>query len=241
MSAIPGFRKRSDRPELMDDLALPGPLLRKALADIRLVNKLLGGNSISLLGLKPFLHEERTGPLCVVDVGCGNGEFLRHLAGFCRKKGIEVSLFGWDRNRQSLEQGRKLSAGFDEIRFEQRDILEDPPLPEGNPVVICNLFLHHFSDTQIQNMLSSWLLGGCRAIVVNDLHRNPVAYYLFCLFGAIFMKSRIARQDGLVSIRRGFSRQELEGFSRQLGSVDAQIRWRWAFRYLWVLQTNEKE
>lgn len=241
MRAFPNFKTRSTQAELMDDISLSEQLLRDALGDIRLVNRVLGGDSISLEALKPFLQTGREGPLHILDVGCGNGEFLRNLAGYCRKNQANVQLLGWDMNPRSLELGRQLSSGFGEIRFEQKDILQHPALPEKDMVVICNLFLHHFTDLQVLDILKGWLGQGCQAIVINDLQRNPIAYYLFRFFGVIFMKSPIARHDGLVSIQRGFARRELEAFSSQLGPVQAEISWKWAFRYLWVLKPKCKE
>ena len=238
MKQSPEFLKRSDEAEWMDDLSLSEAELHLALGDIALVNKVLGGHAISLRGLKPLLHHRRGKPVRVVDAGCGNGEFLRYLSRYCRRHQIKAELIGWDRNLSSLESGRAMSVGMEEIRFEQKDLLSNPPLPGGGPIVVCNLFLHHFTDAQIVAMLDHWLKGGCTAIVVNELHRNRMAYYLFRLFGAIFMKSRIARHDGQVSIQRGFLKRELQGFSRKLGLDAYSIQWHWAFRYLWVMKSK---
>ena len=49
------------------------------------------------------------------------------------------------------------------------------------------------------------------------------------------MKTRIAREDGLVSIKSGFTRKELESFANGFPQMRSKIRWRWAFRYEWML------
>lgn len=220
----------------MDDLSHPDAAVALALKDIRRVNSWLGGHRVGMAGLRPYL---KTGspPVHILDMGCGDGEFLRHVSQYCQRSGIPVTLTGWDRNPGSLERGRQMAGGGD-LQLECRDITAFPHLPNGNLVVVCNLFLHHFSDEEILEMLRRWRNGGCRAIVVNDLHRNLWAHSLFRLFGVIFMKSKMARHDGLVSIRRGFKREELEQFGNRLG-VKAKIRWKWAFRFLWVLEFEE--
>ena len=237
--SFPSFTKRSKSPELMDDLELPKPELEEALGDLKKVNTLLGGHAVGIVGLKPFLSRET--PTHILDIGCGDGEFLRHLNTYCRKMGFKVRLTGWDRNAESLEWGHSQNTGDMDIQYEIRDIMEYPQLPEGNFVIICNLFLHHFTDAQIGKMLSYWSNSGCKAIVINDLDRNPLAYYLFRLFGVIFMKSKIAVHDGLISILRGFRSSELEQFSQSIEVADYHIRWKWAFRYLWILCLKEKE
>ncbi len=237
--SFPSFTKRSNSPELMDDLELPKPELEAALGDLKKVNTLLGGHAVGIAGLKPFLSRET--PTHILDIGCGDGEFLRHLHKYCRKMGFKVRLTGWDRNAESLEWGHSQNTADMDIQYEIRDIMEYPQLPEGNFVIICNLFLHHFTDAQIGKMLSYWSNSGCKAIVINDLDRNPLAYYLFRLFGVIFMKSKIAVHDGLISILRGFRSSELEQFSQSIEVADYHIRWKWAFRYLWILCLKEKE
>jgi SAM-dependent methyltransferase len=217
----------------MDDLSHPPEEISRALADIKKVNRWLGGHGVSIQGLKPFLRPNGGAPVHILDMGCGNGDFLRYLGDYCRQKDLPVALSGWDRNPKSLEWGHQQDESG-EIRFECRDILSFPPLPEGEVVIVCNLFLHHFTDAQILEIFKNWQDLGCRAIVVNDLNRNPLAYYLFHLFGFIFRLSRMARHDGLVSILRGFTRKDLKSFNRELG-IEGSIRWRWAFRYLWVL------
>lgn len=237
--SFPSFKVRSNTPELMDDLGLPKPELEAALGDLKKVNSLLGGHAVGVAGLKPFLSREA--PTHILDIGCGDGEFLRHLHKYCSKKGFKVRLTGWDRNAESLEWGHKHNEAGMHIQYEIRDIMTRPELPEGEFVIICNLFLHHFTDEEIRNMLSNWSNSGCKAIVINDLDRNPLAYYLFRLFGVIFMKSKVAIHDGLISILRGFRSSELEQFSQSIGVAAYQIRWKWAFRYLWILHLKEKE
>lgn len=239
--SLKAFKTRSNAPELMDDLDLPESELRAALADLRKVNTLLGGHAVGIAGLKPYLSEASETPCHILDIGCGDGEFLRHLASYCQKKGLKVKLTGWDRNAESLEAGRKKNGKQIQISYELRDVLEYPELPEGPFIIICNLFMHHFRDGEILKMIRHWKLSECKAIVINDLDRNPLAYYLFRLFGVIFMKSKVAIHDGLVSIQRGFRRSDLIHYSQALGFKAFQIRWKWAFRYLWVLNMNEKE
>jgi SAM-dependent methyltransferase len=235
------FRERSDAPELMDDLSIPETDLRAALADLKRVNMLLGGHRAGIAGLKPFLSRDAGTQSHILDIGCGDGEFLRYLQDYCLKKGFSARLTGWDRNAESLEAGRARVTPEAPITYQVRDVLEFPELPEGEFIIICNLFLHHFRDEEILKMLGHWSRSNCKAIVINDLDRNPLAYSLFRLFGAIFIKSKIAMHDGLVSIQRGFRRSELEGFGKSLGVRTSTVRWKWAFRYLWTLNLNEKE
>ena len=70
-------------------------------------------------------------------------------------------------------------------------------------------------------------------VLINDLHRNRLAYYLFKMI-TWPVKNRMIKEDGLVSILRGFKRKELLQISETL-SVKSTIKWRWAFRFLWIV------
>jgi hypothetical protein len=45
----------------------------------------------------------------------------------------------------------------------------------------------------------------------------------------------MVREDGLISVLRAFKRNELEAILTKTG-VNFSIKWKWAFRYLWVLK-----
>ena len=231
------FRNRVSISEKMDDLHLEEKELALALSDIRRVNRLLGGHATSLSGLQPYLRKSASRTVRVVDMGCGDGAFLRVLATRCRSLDIQAELIGWDMNPKSLEMAAKASASFPEIRYECRNVLDFPVFP-ANSYVVCNLFLHHFSNLEITGLLNNWIQQKTCLVLVNDLHRHPLAYYLFWVFGAIFMKSGVARHDGAASIRRGFRKKDLTSLMSGLPDAKSSIRWRWAFRWLWCIEPN---
>ena len=85
----------------------------------------------------------------------------------------------------------------------------------------------------LNNTLKQTKIG----IVVNDLHRNKLAYYLFMLL-SIFIKNRMIIEDGLTSVLRGFKRKDLIELSEKI-NVKPSISWKWAFRYLWILKSSK--
>jgi 2-polyprenyl-3-methyl-5-hydroxy-6-metoxy-1,4-benzoquinol methylase len=42
----------------------------------------LGGNKLTLLGVKVIANNPKTTEITIVDVGCGNGDMLRTLADY---------------------------------------------------------------------------------------------------------------------------------------------------------------
>jgi hypothetical protein len=47
--------------------------------------------------------------------------------------------------------------------------------------------------------------------------------------------NKMSREDGLLSILRGFKKPELVQFSQKMGFKNAVVRWKWAFRYQWII------
>ena len=70
--------------------------------------------------------------------------------------------------------------------------------------------------------------------MINDLHRHKLAYYLFKLL-CITISNKTIIEDGLTSVLRGFKRQELIQISEAM-NADFSVKWKWAFRYQWLLK-----
>ncbi len=228
----PDFSRRSQAPEIMDDFDLKGAELRDALDKLAGINRFLGGNRLTLQGIG-ILARQNDRPLKIVDFGCGDGDMLRQVAKWGRKKNVTLELVGVDANAFTISVAREKSALFPEITYECRDFLQ-----EGNrfdcDIALFTLTLHHFKDDDLVPILEKSIRGARLGIVVNDLHRSPVAYRLFKVVCAIFRLNKMSREDGLVSILRGFSRKELEGYAKKL-NVKPQIAWKWAFRFRWII------
>ena len=101
--------------------------------------------------------------------------------------------------------------------------------------MLCTLTLHHFKDDEIIQLMTIFNANSRVGIVINDLHRSALAYRLFQVLGFVFRLNAMSREDGLVSILRGFKKEDLIGFSKKLKLDNYKIQWKWAFRYQWII------
>ena len=233
--------KRTNKTEIMDDFELKGPELVKTLNDLDNINKWLGGNRITVNGVARLLEDiPKSQAVTIVDIGCGNGAMLRQIASWARKNNREVHLTGIDANIHTIEIARKMSFGFSEINYSSINIFSKEYQANKWDIILCTLTLHHFKDPEILKLLKESCQQAKIGVVVNDLHRSRLAYYLFKAFCAVFINNEIARKDGLISILRGFKRRELVAFARELPEIDHQIKWKWAFRYQWLIPMTNK-
>ncbi|KQS36299.1 methyltransferase domain-containing protein [Pedobacter sp. Leaf194] len=229
--------KRSTAPEIMDDFAMEGDILTDALDKIAAINKLLGGNKVTLEGIRMLMKNNQTAKLRITDVGCGNGAMLRMLSDYAKKHKLNFELKGIDANKCTIDHAISCSQAYPEIRYQCSDIFDESKEPETCDVMLFTLTLHHFSDSEIIKLLNNLRKGVFVGIVVNDLQRSSIAYRLFTALSYVFRLNDMSREDGLVSILRGFKREDLNGYTKALNTTSSYIGWRWAFRYLWVIKT----
>jgi 2-polyprenyl-3-methyl-5-hydroxy-6-metoxy-1,4-benzoquinol methylase len=227
---------RSTEEEIMDNLLMEGEMLRKTLDQIALINKRLGGNQATISGLQSLLKtESKNAVISIADLGCGSGDMLRAVADFGRKNNFVFKLTGIDANEYTINYARKLSTNYPEISYIKMDILLDEFSGITFDIAIATLFLHHFTDQQIERLLISIVNNVRIGIIINDLHRSRTAYYLFKAV-SLFIKNPMVKQDGAISVLRGFKKNELDSISKKLKDTVSTIKWKWAFRYQWIIK-----
>lgn len=227
---------RTDKPEIMDDFAMEGEILRDALDKIANINQLLGGNQLTLRGVRDLTGNiSKSKGITIADVGCGNGDMLRTLADFGLKNNLKFELIGIDANNFTINHAQKLSENYSNINFRCEDIFDESFSELKYDIVLCTLTLHHFKDDEIIRMLNVFNTNANVGIVINDLHRNAIAYRLFQALCFVFRLNEMSREDGLTSILRGFKKGELVRFSEKLNFSNYKIQWKWAFRYQWII------
>jgi 2-polyprenyl-3-methyl-5-hydroxy-6-metoxy-1,4-benzoquinol methylase len=231
-------KNRTDKEELMDDFSIGGDLLRDTLDKLENINRWLGGNKVTINGLKTILkNSSKKQEITIIDIGCGHGDILRDVAKFGRKNGYQFKLIGIDANPTAIQYANELSIEYPELSFETQDIFSDDFKNRQFDIVLATLFLHHFKEPALVSFLKNTVKQAKIGVVVNDLHRHKLAYYLFMLL-SIFISNKMIIEDGLTSVLRGFKRKDLEKISKNI-NVKPEISWKWAFRYLWILKSSK--
>lgn len=229
--------QRSLETEIMDDFDLCGRELEKTLNDIDTVNKWLGGNKITIEGIKKLLKEQpKHREMHIADIGCGNGAMLREVANWGRKKAYRFKLTGVDANPHAIGIATRLSKNYPEIQYSAINIFSREFKTLKFDIALLTLTLHHFRDPKIIEALRKLYINTNVGIVINDLHRSKTAYFLFKAFSSLFIKNEIARKDGLTSVLRGFKKRDLKKLAKEIPSSKQEIKWKWAFRYRWIIK-----
>lgn len=225
------FKNRSNQNEILDDLNLSGQELYQNLEDIERINRFLGGHNVLINALKKINIKKQ---ITILDVGCGSGDSLRLL----EKNNQSNTYIGIDANKNIIEFAKTKLNEKSKITFKVSDCFENEIYKKIKPdVVICSLFLHHFSDDDIIKLINIMKLHSS-VIIINDLHRNSIGYYGFKLIAALFNTSPITKHDGLISILRGFKKHEWKQILNKIDDISCQIKWKWAFRHQIIITCN---
>jgi len=227
---------RTNDAEIMDNFAMEGEDLRDALDKIAEINRLLGGNAVTLDGVKSLLKNiPLSQHITIADLGCGSGDMLRMLADFAKKENRDFKLIGIDANDYTIRRAKELSADYGNISYLTENVFSASFKNLKYDIALCTLTLHHFKEEELLQIMRILNENSSIGIVVNDLHRSALAYRLFQLLGSVFQLKKMPREDGLTSILRGFKKRELVDYSKKINLTKYTIRWKWAFRYQWII------
>lgn len=233
-------KNRSSQKEVMDSLDFQGDELNNLLLDLKAINKWLGGNHITIDGVKKLIkNHSRDNAVTIIDIGCGDGEMLRKCADYFVKQNLRFKLIGIDFNENILEIAKSKSVGYSNISFLNMDVVNNTEAIPESDIVLCTLFLHHFKNEEIEKLIKKFLVKSRLGIVINDLERSKLAFNLFKLVHKLFLKTKTARHDGLISIARGFKKNELVRFSEHIQNQKSTIRWFWAYRFQWIINKTK--
>jgi SAM-dependent methyltransferase len=218
------FRQRSHEPENLDKGSYTPEEYEGCLVELRRVNRWLGDTQTLEDLFLSKVEELDLRSFSVLDVGAGSGELLRVAAKWARQTDRQAFFVGLELNARSAKSILEESRDFPEIRSVQGDGLQ---LPFGHGTfdfAIQSLTLHHFDDDGAVELLREMGRVTRRGVFVIDLHRTPMAYFLYTTVGKLFLHNRLLREDGALSILKGWKAEELQRLGAQAGLQDVKVR-----------------
>lgn len=230
-----GFATRSREPERMDDDDLAPDIFAAVLADLARVNTVTRARPPTLAFVARALRDVPVdAPVTILDVGFGDGDMLRALAGQLRHRRA-TRLIGYDINPRSAPAARRRTPDAMGIDYVTGDAFAiDPAQPID--LIVSSLVTHHMDDDAIVRFLTWMEVRAIRGWFVNDLHRHAVAAHGFRLLAWLARWHPIVRHDGALSVARSFTRADWLRLIDRAGLDRAAIRLRWHLPFRWCVE-----
>jgi len=217
------FSQRDIQPELLDH-AEP-EVARANLADLVRLNTRFGGHSTILKLLRKV---GASGSFTLLDVGAASGDTARVI----RRAYPGARITSLDYNAVNLGAAPHPKVLADAFAL---------PFAEGAfDYVLSSLFLHHFTDARVADLLRGFDRVARRAVLIADLERHILPYLFLKLSRPFFGWGLITVHDGLVSVRAAFRAGELLAIAKRAGLNNVRVETnRPAFRLTLVAKKQQ--
>lgn len=202
--------------------------MRRSLRDVQVANTLLGGSRAVEAELEPALDELArlgTTSATLLDVGTGLGDIPRRARTGAMRKGIALRVVGLD----GSEVLAHAACGSDLpcVCGDARDL----PFERGAvDFVLCSQLLHHFDCDDAARVLRELDRVARFRVIIGELRRSWLAAAGIWIASFPLAFHPVSRHDGVVSVMRGFTRQELGTVVRQAVGVEPHVRRRLGYR-----------
>lgn len=192
-----------------------------SVGDLVRINRYLGGHEVLRKTLaRLFGAGER---FSMLDVGSASGD----VGCVVRKQFPGARITSLDYRVHHLDRASPPRIAGDAFQMPVRAASFD--------VVHCSLFLHHFSDPQIVELLRGFGAAARRYVIVNDLERSLFAERFIPATRWLFRWHPITLHDAPISVAAGFKPAELRHLGALAGLERIEVRaYRPSFRIVLV-------
>jgi ubiquinone/menaquinone biosynthesis C-methylase UbiE len=200
---------------------LDGPLADRAaieanLRDLTRINRMTGGAALSVRAVRLLLPDGGT----VVDVGAGAADIPVRLLADAGRRGTRLEVTATDSRQEVLDAALAIRPALGHMPGLTLGLADGLRLswPDASfDVGHTSMVIHHLEPDEAVVFLAELRRVAGRGIVVNDLARGRLASLGAWLISHTLAASRFTRNDGPLSVRRAYTREEMEGLIRRAG------------------------
>lgn len=156
--------------------------------------------------IRPLL--DPTGQNSLLDIGFGGGDIPLKLAEWSRDDGFNLQITAIDPDPRAFGFIQELDRPGN-VEFLQCRLSELDPGQQQFDFVISNHLIHHLDQPELTHILELSKKLSTRRVIFNDIRRDDRAYLFFNLFSRPVFRSSFITADGLTSIKRSYTTEEL--------------------------------
>lgn len=190
---------RVNTEEILDSPSCPPQEVEASLRDLCRINRWFGGVATTRCLMERVAASTGQRNFSVLEVAAGFGEVPRAAAQQLAAENIALDITYLDRLASHLQQGHRALVA---------DALALPFRNESFDLVSCSLFAHHLAPAQVAAFAAEASRVSRTAVLINDLIRHPL-HLLLVYAGFPLMRSHVSRADGVASVRRAYTPEEM--------------------------------
>jgi SAM-dependent methyltransferase len=215
--------------EYLDDPAVGAELAARSMGDVARSNRWFGGAHAVLAELDDLIRSAREAagqsPITLLDVGTGLGDIPARVRACAARQGLTVCTVGLD-----ASEALAVAAHNGELPMMRADARRLPVADRAFDVVICSQLLHHFRGDEGVLLVRELDRVARRRVIVSDIRRSWLAAAGIWLVSWPLRFHPVSRHDGVVSVLRGFTTDELSALVRAAVGVNPRVRRHRGFR-----------
>jgi 2-polyprenyl-3-methyl-5-hydroxy-6-metoxy-1,4-benzoquinol methylase len=221
-------RRRYGR-EYLDDPAVGARIAERSMGDVARSNALFGGAHAVLAELDDLFrvppHGDGNRSFSLLDVGTGLGDIPARVRVQAAQHGVTVCTVGLD-----TSEALALAAHDAALPVLRADARWLPIADRAVDIVLCSQVLHHFRGDDGIRLVRELDRVARRRVIVSDIRRSWLAVAGIWLASWPLRFHPVSRHDGVVSVLRGFTRDELGALVRAAVGVAPRVRRHRGFR-----------
>ena len=210
--------RRTDAAELLD-----GPLddpraLRANLRDLRRINRLLGGASLSAEAIDALAAHRAE--LTLLDIGTGGADIPLALIERARARSRRLTIVAIDNRAEILAAAVHTTPAVAATAGLELHVADGRSLPYPDrsfDVAHASLVVHHLPPDAAVELLGEMARVARLGVVVNDLRRSRLGWLGAWLVGHLLTANRYTRHDAPLSVRRAYQVHEMATMLRAAG------------------------
>lgn len=193
--------------ELMDSADCDQAELENTYRQFATINALISQwRKIYEQWIRPYAHPNAA--ISILDIGFGGGDIPIKLVEWADEDGTDLQITAIDPDKRAFDFAQKLDHP-ENVTFLNCSIDDFESEAQKFDFVISNHLLHHLSRRQMGEILILSKKLSKKAVIFNDGRRSDVAYLLFNIFSRPVFRSSFITEDGLTSIKRSYTYDEL--------------------------------
>ncbi len=205
--------QRVNTQEILDSDACPPVEVEASLRDLCRINRWFGGVATTRSLIERVTSATGLRRFTVLEVAAGFGEVSKIAGRQLAQKGITLDVTDLDRVQTHLLRGNRAVVA---------DAVALPFQDSSFDLVSCSLFAHHLEPDELARFTREALRVSRCAVLINDLVRHPL-HVALVYAGFPLMRSYVSRLDGVASVRRAYTPDEMRRILNSGTQHDARV------------------